>query len=546
MLRELAHDKEFPLLIASMPASAKQRTIAFGVVIFFSALFAVAMPFATTQIARIDSFILATQSIVLFADVITGVFLFAQFAIQRQLAVLVLASGYIFSGLFAFLQTLDFPGAYSANGLISGTPSGAVWLFSFWRITFPLAVIAYVSLKDTNESGSRVVKSEPNRVIGVAVACVFTVTAVLTWIVAAGYLPTLYTNATLQTFAVQYFAGAMWLLNALAILLLFLRMRTILDLWLIVAVYVAIPDLGLAFFYPVVRFSVGWYMAKIYILIASCTVLVVLLWETTVVYARLASAIIMQRRERSNRLMSVEAATAAIAHEINQPLAAISVSCSAALNWLKNTPPDLEEVRACLTGAVDETVRAGEVVTGIRRLFKSVAPRKTLTEINQVVRQVLSMVQNDLRIHGITVSTELQEGFPQIMADPTQLQQAVLNLVKNAIEAMAAGAPTLRSLQLVTTQDANSVVSLKVQDTGPGINAESQSKIFDPFFTTKSSGMGLGLSISQKLIEEHDGELRLITTKTNGCTFEIILPPVARVKVGVALDKHGLQPSLMS
>jgi len=89
-------------------------------------------------------------------------------------------------------------------------------------------------------------------------------------------------------------------------------------------------------------------------------------------------------------------------------------------------------------------------------------------------------------------------------------------------------------------------VSLKVQDTGPGINAESQSKIFDPFFTTKSSGMGLGLSISQKLIEEHDGELRLITTKTNGCTFEIILPPVARVKVGVALDKHGLQPSLMS
>ena len=98
----------------------------------------------------------------------------------------------------------------------------------------------------------------------------------------------------------------MWLLNAIAIVLLFVRRRTILDVWLIVAVYVAIPDLGLAFLYPVVRFSVGWYMAKTYILIASFTVLSVLLWETTMLYARLASAIILQRRERANRLMSVE------------------------------------------------------------------------------------------------------------------------------------------------------------------------------------------------------------------------------------------------
>ena len=147
MLRELIHDKEVPLLIASMPASAQQRRIAFGVVIFLSVVFAMAMPFATIQVARIDAFLSVTQSVVLFADLITAVFLFAQFSIQPQRALLVLASGYIFSGLFAFLQTLDFPGAYSATGLISGTPSGAVWLFSFWRIMFPLAVIAYVSVE---------------------------------------------------------------------------------------------------------------------------------------------------------------------------------------------------------------------------------------------------------------------------------------------------------------------------------------------------------------------------------------------------------------
>jgi signal transduction histidine kinase len=527
MLSELAHDKEIPLLIASMPANAKQHRIAFGVVIFFTAIFVAVVPFATTQLARIDAFILATQSIVLFADLITAVFLFAQFSIEPQRAVLVLAGGYIFSGLFAFLQTLDFPGAYSATGLISGTPSGAVWLFSFWRITFPLAVIAYVLLKDANENASRIINSDPGRLIAITIACVLAGTAFLTWIVAGGYLPTLYVDATRQTPFVQYFAGAMWLLNAIAIVLLFLRRRTVLDVWLIVAVYVAIPDLGLAFLYPVVRFSAGWYMAKTYILIASCTVLVVLLWETTMLYARLASAIILQRRERANRLMSVEAATGAIAHEINQPLAAVSLHCSAAFNWLKGTSPDLEEARTCLTDAIRETNRAGEVVSSIRGLFKTSAPRRTTIEMDHVVRQVLAMVDDDLHVHGITVSTELREGLPQIVGDRTQLQQVILNLVKNAIEAMVAGSTSTRALRLTTSQNGNSSVSLSVQDTGPGINPEKETHVFDPFFTTKSSGMGLGLSISRKIIEDHGGELQLTKTGSKGSTFEITLPSTA-------------------
>ena len=110
------------------------------------------------------------------------------------------------------------------------------------------------------------------------------------------------------------------------------------------------------------------------------------------------------------------------------------------------------------------------------------------------------------------------------MADRTQLQQVILNLVKNAIEAMVAGRTAIKTLRLVTTQDGNSVVSLSVQDTGPGITPENATHVFDPFFTTKSSGMGLGLSISQRIIEDHGGELRLTKTGSNGCTFEIALP----------------------
>ena len=113
------------------------------------------------------------------------------------------------------------------------------------------------------------------------------------------------------------------------------------------------------------------------------------------------------------------------------------------------------------------------------------------------------------------------------MADRTQLQQVILNLVKNAIEAMVAGRTAIKTLRLVTTHDGNSVVTLSVQDTGPGLTPENATHVFDPFFTTKPSGMGLGLSISQRIIEDHGGELRLTKTGSTGCTFEITLPSVA-------------------
>ena len=307
-----------------MPASAQQRRIAFGVVTVLSVAFAVGIPFLTIPAGRVDAFLAVTQTIVLFADIITAVFLFAQFSIQPQRALLALASGYILSGLLAFLQTLDFPGTYSATGVISGTPSGSVWLFYLWRATFPLSVIAYVLLKDAREIVSPVARPETGRVIGITVACALATTAGLTWLVAAGYLPSLYIDATRQAPLVRYLAAALWLLNAVALVLLFIRMRTILDLWLIVVVFVSLPDLSLAVVYAIsIRFSVGWYMAKTYILIASWMVLVVLLWETMMLYVRLASAITLQRRERIHRIMSVDEATAAIAHELKQPLGAI-------------------------------------------------------------------------------------------------------------------------------------------------------------------------------------------------------------------------------
>ena len=518
-----------PALIASMPVTAQHRRAAFGIVILLSVVFALIAPFASIQVARIHVFIPVAQSIMCFADLITAVFLFAQYSIQPKRAVLVLASGYIFSGLFAFLQTLDFPGAYSATGLLGGRPSGAAWLFSFWHITFPLAVIAYALLKDSNETANRYVKRQPGRDIAITIACVLAVTATLTWLGTAGadFLPTLFVDGTRQTPFVQNFSGVMWLLNALALVVLFVRMRTVLDVWLIVTVFVSLPDLSLSFFYTVVRYSVGWYTARSYALIASCTVLVVLLVETTMLYTRLASAMILQRRERAHRQMSVDEATAAIAHEIMQPLGAMSLNCETALDCLKSTPLDLEELRSCIMEARNDSSRASDIVASVRSLFRTTARQRTIVEINHLTRDVLRMVENDLHVHGVSVSTEFQEGISPIMVDPTQLHQVILNLVKNGIEAMTNGPATTRAIQLVTTQSAKSVVSLYVQNSGPGITAEGEAHIFDPFFTTKNSGMGLGLSISRRIIEDHGGDLRLTESSSNGCIFEIALPSVA-------------------
>src|SRR5258707_1204672 len=236
--RELAHDEgnEVPALIASMPASAQQRIVALGIVIFFSVVFAVVIPYAPLQVGRVDAFIPVVHSIICVTDLITAVLLFAQYSIQPQRALLALASGYICGGLFAFLLSLEFPGAYSATGLLGGGPSGAPWLFNFWRLTIGLSVIGYVLLKDANDPINQLRKIEPVGAIVFTIACALAVTAGLTWLGTAGngYLPSLYVGTTQQASSNQYLAAALWSLNLLALVRLVVRKSSMLELWIAV------------------------------------------------------------------------------------------------------------------------------------------------------------------------------------------------------------------------------------------------------------------------------------------------------------------------
>jgi signal transduction histidine kinase len=518
--------QDFPLVIATMPATDRQRAIAVGVVIVLIVAAAVMAPFASTQVGRIDAFIPVLQTVVSVVDLITATLLFAQFSIQPQRALLALASGYIFGSSFAFLQTLSFPGAYAPAGLIGDTLNTPAWMYVLWHTTFPAAILVYALSKDT--TGAARPQGRPAMTaIVITVACVLAVIAGLAWIVTTKteYLPSFYTtDVRLQTQFGNQTNLALWLWASTALAVLFARRRTILDLWLMVTLLAYMPSFLVAIIGSSVRFTVGWYAARCFILVASCMVLSVLLIETMFLYSRLASAIILQRRERTNRLLSVDAVTAAVAHELRTPLGAIALNASTAISKLRSSPPDLEEMDDILTDIEAESHRAGAIISSMRELTKKTTDRRVLAHVEDVARLVLRLLQYDLQMSEVSVATEFQGNLPNVHLDATQLQQVLLNLIKNAIDAMSSVTPGARRLRLTTSFDGHATIMLSVQDSGPGIPVEDRERIFDPFFTTKSGGIGLGLAISSTLVANHGGKLRLVKSDSDGSIFELAIP----------------------
>ena len=516
---------EFPLVIAATPAGQQERRIALAIILLLAVVFIVITPFASVQLPRVDAFVPALQTVLCVTDLITAALLFSLYSIQPLPGLLALASGYIFSGLFAFLQTLAFPGAYSPSGLIGDQLSSAPYLFILWHIAFPLAVTVYALSNDrpqANDPPGRSTKAT----IAITIACTLLLTAGLTWAVTAGarYLPSLFVDQMRQAPIASYFTGTIWILSASALVLLYFKKRTSLAIWLMVTLFATLPDLTMSTILTTVRFTLGWYTARSYALIAGCTVLVVLLTETIWLYARLARTTVLLRRERANRLMSLDAATGAIAHEIAQPLAAIATRGSTILNWLKRTPPNLDEVRTSAIAVVEASRRADEIVSSVRALFRRTDDRRNLVHLDDVAREVLGLLQHDLESNQVAVATEYLVNLPPVRADHVQLQQIVLNLVKNAIEAMSSVPSGSRHVRVVTRLNGNSTVLLSVQDSGHGITAEDQDRVFDPFFTTKPTGMGLGLAICRTVAQDHGGNLRLVETSSHGSIFEIELP----------------------
>jgi len=514
---------DFPLTITDMPIDAVQRRVALGVMTAVLLIELASVPFAYAAVARIDSFIPALQSVIAVLHLITAVLLYSQYSVRPRFAMLVIASGYVVSGLFAFSQTLAFPAAY-ASGRLIGNSDTATWLFVLWQTTFALAVIIYALTKD-GEDAFPSTKS-PALDISIAVACAVAAVGGLTWLVliSPAYLPKVFlAGGDARVSMIRDLSIYLWLLNSTALALLFFRRRTILDLWLIVTLFAWWPLFLAPVYFTVVRFSIGWYVGRSLAMLVSSALLAVLMSETTLLYARLTSSIRLLRRERVERLTSVEAATSAMAHEIRQPLAGIASMGAACLNWLQARPANFERARECVIAMVDASHHAEKTISGIGGLFRRLPNERTILQLNDICREVVKLMQHDILTNGISVRTRCQNDLPLIKADHSQIHQVILNLVKNAIDAMTGRPARKRYLRMRTRFDGQAI-TLCVRDSGPGISDDDRKRIFEPFYTTKANGMGLGLAICRKIIEEHGGELRLAETGPHGSKFEIVLP----------------------
>jgi signal transduction histidine kinase len=280
--------------------------------------------------------------------------------------------------------------------------------------------------------------------------------------------------------------------------------------------------------------------ATILVVALGALVLAALFAERRDNEGRLARSKEMLEHERDNRLVSAQAITAAIAHELKQPLTAVVANGSAALEFLRDTPANHAELQAALMDIVNDATRASEAMDGIRALFRGVDQRREPASVNQIVNEVLRSLHEALEDHQVTVHTVLAYEMPLVQASKHQLQELISNLVRNAIEAMDATRERERRLWVRTELRAHGEIAVAVQDSGPGIDPSELEGIFEAFFTTKQEGMGLGLAICRMIAEHHGGRLTAASDGKLGALFELVLPVAgAQAAWSLSENSHG-------
>jgi PAS domain S-box-containing protein len=237
----------------------------------------------------------------------------------------------------------------------------------------------------------------------------------------------------------------------------------------------------------------------------------------------------------ANRVSTLGQLTASIAHEISQPIAAVATNAQAGLDWLGAEPPNLEQVRQTLGYIVSDGMRASEVIDRIRALIKKAPPKKESLQINKAVLEVTALTRGEVLKNRVAVRTQLHDGLPPVQADRVQLQQVLLNLIINVIEAMRTVEGS-RQLLIATARDSSGSIVVSLRDTGTGLDPKEVDRLFEAFYTTKAEGMGMGLAICRSIVEAHGGRLWATANDPRGATFQFTLPlePVETIPTGHA------------
>jgi signal transduction histidine kinase len=507
------------VLLSTLPPSRGQKRLALVVVLVLLAAFCATVPFAAVPVGYIREFIPAYAAAMFVISSITSALLFVQFSVVHSRALLAVSGGYLFSALITIPWALTFPDLFEAADM-AGTTWGV--LTRVWRLVFPLSVIGYTLLKD-DEASTAWPRALSYFAILLSAAGLLVAADLVTWLATS----TRELTPRGLLFSVIDRAQADWnalllLLASFALALLWSRRRSVLDLWLMVVMCGLLIELCLIILVGR-RYVVGWYAARLYFLVSSTLVLAVLLSETALLYARLARSVMAESREREARLMTMDVLSASIAHEMSQPLASIVTNADAAARWMGRPTPDLDEVKASLGQIRNSAYRARDLIGSIRAMIKRDARNRLPLDVNDLVREVVALMERELQRNRISVELELDEHLPTVQADQVQLQQVLINLITNGLEAMA-GNRRARNLRVKSAIQEPDSVLISVADTGTGIDPEIVDRIFNPLFTTKSNGMGMGLSICRSIIEGHGGRLWGSAGAEGGSVFQFILP----------------------
>jgi signal transduction histidine kinase len=488
------------------------------------------------QLPRLDSFIPSIQVIVSISSLITAVLLFGQFSIGSR-GVLVLAGGYLFVSLIVISHIFTFPGAFSPTGLLGAGMQSAAWLYIFWHFGFPIAVIGYVFLKDKSS-----VRHSAFSAISQTVVIVIALVCFLTWIATAEeqVLPILYADTANFARRATYATGADLFLSALALVLLWRRGWSVLDVWLSVTICAFMADLVINTLLISSRFTLGWYSARAFSVLVSTMVMILMFAQTFALNSKLLRATVMLQRERSNKLATLEAVAVSISHEVRQPLTTIAMRGAAAQRYLNRTPLDLSKLDASVRAMVDAGMRANEILTSIRALFSNIGDERKSISVNELIAEALDLLHEELNVCGIEVDVRPAPDLPTIVAHRGQLLEVFLNLIQNAVDAMKAVSERGRILRIETRRSDQENIEVLVEDSGLGIDPEKLKSIFEPFFSTKPKGTGLGLAICKSIVERHSGRISVFSERDGGARFELVLPITAIAQQDLQEGLSGL------
>ncbi len=556
--------------ISTAPARPADRRLAFALVLLSTLGFLAVIPFARTPLPRIPAFIPAYESALAINDLISAVLLFGQFVQLRRRPLLVLASGYLFAALLIVPHALTFPGVFSETGLLGAGTQTTGWLYVFWHGGFALAAIGYGALGwRGNEIGAAA--GRPLTAVAIAIPVVVASALLLTLAATAGegYLPVLIQGTDFSLLITKGVSPTLLALCVIALLLLWRRRTpTVLDFWVMVVLCAWFCDVALSAVIASARFDLGWYVGRIYGLLAASFVLIVLLLETNGLHSRLAAAnaalaehargLGARIRDRTEELAESNAAlrreiaerkqaeaqlvhaqkmeaignlTGGMAHDFNNLLGVVIGNLDLLREGARNNP----QIDQLAQEALDAALKGADLTKRLLAFARRQPLQPRLIAVNSHVAGISKLLERTLG-EQISIRHIFADDPWPVMADPAQLEASLTNLATNARDAMPnGGCLTILTANRTLDEDyaaqhaelrPGDYVMIEVSDTGSGMPPDTVSRIFEPFFTTKplGKGTGLGLSMVFGFMKQSGGHINVYSEPGKGTTFRLYLP----------------------